>query len=279
MTTTPTPPQPQPPAGPQDPPPLDYVRAGVERPPNVPAIAGLIFGLLLFVPYLAGIAALVFGRAGLARADELGGRGRRAARAAVVLGMINLVLAVALTAASFPAIARARRKAEQIRCASNMRQLSMAMMMYAQDNGGAVPPHLDVLQKYLGAAPAFAGVCTCPEAAKHAVPPASTGSGTKYSYVYVLPPVARLAQIRSSSTTPAAYEPLANHGGRGANVVYWDGHVEWHYAATAQALIAKIQAAQAARQFPQTAPANVPSTQPATQPGPEFPTPLDEGGP
>ena len=42
----------------------------------------------------------------------------------------------------------------------------------------------------------------------------------------------------------AAYEPLANHGGRGSNFVYWDGHVEWHPAARAQQLIAQIQATQ-----------------------------------
>ena len=284
MTPTP-PPLPPPNAPPGEPagvppgrPPLDYLRVGIEQRPNTPATAGLICGVLLFVPYVAGIAAILLGRAGRRRADELGGRGRRAAQAAVVLGVINLALAVLLTAASFPARAHARRKAMQIQCMSNMRQLSIAMMMYAQDSRGAVPPNLDVLLKYLGGPPAVATVCTCPEAAKHMVPPASTGFGTKYSYVYVAPPVQRLAQIRSPANEPAVYEPLANHGGRGANVAYWDGHVEWHNAAAAQALIAKIQVAQAALHQAATAPAIAPATRPTIPPGPESSTPLEEGG-
>ena len=40
------------------------------------------------------------------------------------------------------------------------------------------------------------------------------------------------------------------NGGRGINVVYWDGHVEWHNAAQAQAIIAQAQAAQAKSSAP-----------------------------
>ena len=78
--------------------------------------------------------------------------------------------------------------------------------------------------------------------------------------------MARLAQIRSPANVVAAYEPLANHGGRGANFVYWDGHAEWHPAARAQQLIAQIQATQG---LPPALPRRRP--EPATQPraGPE----------
>ena len=224
-------------------PPLDYVPVQATRS-NIPATLGLVCGVLLFVPFASGIAAVVLGRLGLRRADELYGRGRRTAQAAVVLGLINLVLSVLLVAASFPAVGRARRQAMQVKCASNMRQIAMAVMMYAQDHRGMAPPNLDLVQNYLG--PGWGPVvCTCPDAANHGVPPAAVGRGTTYSYVYVPPAVPRLSQIPRAASTPMAYEPLANHAGRGINVVYWDGHAEWHNTAQAQALIARLRAAQA----------------------------------
>ena len=170
-----------------------------------------------------------------------------------MLGLINLVLSVLLVAASFPAVGRARRQAMQVKCASNMRQISMAVLMYAQDHRGMAPPNLDLVQVYFGSG-AGPVVCTCPDAADHGVPPAAVGRGTNYSYVYVPPPVWRLSQVPRAASTPMAYEPLANHGGRGINVVYWDGHVEWHNAAQAQAIIAQARAAQAKSSAPSAAP-------------------------
>jgi prepilin-type processing-associated H-X9-DG protein len=266
MTTNATPPP-----VPQGPPPLDYVptyRVGS----NVPALVGLACGVLLCVPFLSGIAALVLGRLGLARADEMFGRGRRVAQAAIVLGMINLVLSFMVAAASFPAMGRARQRAREVQCASNLRQLSMAMFMYASGNKGSVPPDLDALLPFLGPTGA-AAICTCPDAAAHRAPPATVGKAATYSYVYVPPPVQRLGQIVAPSKTVAAFEPLANHGGRSINVVYWDGHVEMLQGAAARAKVAQLQAlvaAAAARATtsPTTSPAAAPRTN-ATEPAPD----------
>jgi prepilin-type processing-associated H-X9-DG protein len=242
MTTNATPP-PAPPAS-QGPPPLDYVptyRIGS----NVPAVVGLICGVLLFVPFLTGLAALVLGRQGVRRADELHGTGRRMAQTAIVLGMVNLVLSFTVLAASFPAMGRARQRAREVQCASNLRQLSIAMFMYTSGNKGFVPPDLDALLPFLGPTGA-AAICTCPDAADHGVPPATVGKAASYSYVYVPPAVQRLSQIRGAATTVAAFEPMANHGGRSVNVVYWDGHVEMLRGAAAQAKVAQLQAIVAA---------------------------------
>jgi prepilin-type N-terminal cleavage/methylation domain-containing protein/prepilin-type processing-associated H-X9-DG protein len=52
----------------------------------------------------------------------------------VVIGIIALLIAILL-----PALNRARRAASTVSCASNMRQLSLAVLMYADTNGGRLP--------------------------------------------------------------------------------------------------------------------------------------------
>jgi prepilin-type processing-associated H-X9-DG protein len=247
-----------PPPVPPGPPPLDYVPTyGVRS--NVPALVALVCGVLLCVPFLSGLAALVFGRQGLSRADELHGAGRRMAQAGIVLGMVNLVISFVVLAASFPAMGRARQRAQEIQCASNLRQVATAMIMYASSNQNALPPDLDALVPFFGSAQSAAAVCTCPGAKVHGVPPATVGRAITSSYIYVPPGVQRLNQIRSPATTVAVYEPLADHGGRDANVLFWDGHVELLQGAAAQATVARLQAQQAAGAATRPSPAGAPT--------------------
>jgi prepilin-type N-terminal cleavage/methylation domain-containing protein/prepilin-type processing-associated H-X9-DG protein len=53
----------------------------------------------------------------------------------VVIGIIAVLIAVLL-----PALTRAREQANAAACLSNLRQLGMAMQMYAQGNDGFLPP-------------------------------------------------------------------------------------------------------------------------------------------
>jgi prepilin-type N-terminal cleavage/methylation domain-containing protein/prepilin-type processing-associated H-X9-DG protein len=57
----------------------------------------------------------------------------------VVIGIIAVLLAILL-----PAMNRAREQARSVACASNLRQLGMAMVMYTNENKGRFPFHADI---------------------------------------------------------------------------------------------------------------------------------------
>lgn len=73
--------------------------------------------------------------------------------------LIELLVVVAiiaiLAAILFPVFAKAREKARQISCASNMRQIGIALMMYLEDNDEVYPEeHPHCLNPAVGNAPA-----------------------------------------------------------------------------------------------------------------------------
>src|SRR5215831_7514475 len=56
----------------------------------------------------------------------------------VVIGIIALLISILL-----PSLNRARETANRVKCAGNVRQIALAMIMYANDNKGLFPRSLD----------------------------------------------------------------------------------------------------------------------------------------
>jgi prepilin-type processing-associated H-X9-DG protein len=127
-----------------------------------------------------------------------------------------------------PSLNRAREAANRVKCASNLRQIGLAVQMYANDNNGAFPPDFPTLYKHGNLQPQ---VLICP-ATNHT---AATGTpsfqlGKDLSYVYV----GQGLTITAPMNVVIAYEQPGDHtpgqttGPRsGGNVLFADGHVEF----------------------------------------------------
>jgi prepilin-type processing-associated H-X9-DG protein len=184
---------------------------------NADARRSLIYGALLPVPFVTGYLAMRHGMRGAKIAQETG-IGRRTSLIGFMLGVANVMLwAVILISLPF-AYANARRAQQQTQCLSQLRQMSIGIIMYATANKGWTPPTL-----------AAAGVLpmTCPAA-----------NGTA-NYVYVGKSIP-INSVRASSYV-TIYEPVTNHA-RGTNMAFLDGHAEMVPPASAQKIINELNA-------------------------------------
>lgn len=128
-----------------------------------------------------------------------------------------------------------------LKCASNLKQISLAMQMYRADHGGRNPEDLAELLVNEDLA---ASVLNCPGA--NDVPAAGPTTRAVVedarkpghcSYVY-------LGRGLSEPIDPRVvmvYEAPENHEGEGFNVMYGDGRVEWVTGAEAEAVLARVR--------------------------------------
>jgi prepilin-type processing-associated H-X9-DG protein len=118
-----------------------------------------------------------------------------------------------LFAALKPALEKARATAKATQSASNLRQIGMAVMMYANDNQGALPANFAALTpNYLPTDEVFAN-------------PRDPARG-KQAYVYVKPAEAKLNDVKDASQRVLAYEAHDAFPPLGVNVLFLDGHCE-----------------------------------------------------
>ena len=137
-----------------------------------------------------------------------------AIRALIVVAIVGILAAI-------PGLYHARAVALQAVCASNMRQVSISLMMYADEYKGEYPPDLPALVSE-GYLPEPA-ILQCPAMRdEHAY---ATSSDSQAAYIYIRPEA--LKEIKDPSTHIVLYESPTNHDGRGINVLYVDGHVEF----------------------------------------------------
>lgn len=121
-------------------------------------------------------------------------------------------------------------------CASNLKQIGLALFMYTLDHDGASPDALEDLARYLGK-----GVPKCPV--------------TSSEYQYLVKGVGLKTVVRPELTI-VAYDATAAHRG-GRHALFFDAHVEWLPEEAFQDRLRRQQAGQppmAARREPQPAP-------------------------
>ncbi len=134
-----------------------------------------------------------------------------------------LIVIVALLVASIfvPSGGHSRRQANQIKCASNLRQIGQGIQLYAQANLGFFPPDLQTLA---ATQPLGLSVMICPSTSDQT--PANIGAisaAGRCSYIYV---GANLTSKADPSCILALEDP-ANHNLEGGNILFADGHVEF----------------------------------------------------
>ena len=186
------------------------------------AVTAMVFGIIGIVTLgfcsplgaigcILGIIALV--RVGRVP-DQYGGKGMAIAGictgAVSCIAFILLILpTLATTSVLLPSLTRAREMARRAACASNLRQVGIVLVAYAEANNDALPPDLDTLIKQSSMP---SNIFICPAAVEAQEP-----------YIYV--PVGTMNDL--DPQTPWVIENPENHGGKGGNVLYGDTHTEW----------------------------------------------------
>jgi prepilin-type processing-associated H-X9-DG protein len=230
----------------------DRVAGGTMKvggPPPPPIAAGPATAEVVSEPPTAGYAPAGYatppgyGAYGAAAPTARGGNKTVWIVLASVLGGLVLI-GLLCGSILWPALGKAREQAQRVACATNLRQVGMACMMYANENKGQLPDTIDLI---LTTQDVTSSVFVCPSAGHTPAPGATAQAqaanltpGKHLSYAYVGKGLNTVSTTNASMTV-VAYESPSNHGGDGGNFLFLDGHVEYLKAALAQQIINDLE--------------------------------------
>ena len=195
------------------------------------AIAALVLGILAFFTCgLTIIPALICGIIALVKIS--GSRGSLKGTAMAIIGIVLPVVVVPvialLMAILMPALAQVRSQAHRIVCGTNLKGIGMAMMVYVQDNREEYPTPSQWSDLLIQYADVSEGQFICKGAETG---PCNYAMNANIEELGVKAPSDMVLIFESQPGWNQAGGPelltTDNHQGKGANILFVDGHVEF----------------------------------------------------
>ena len=151
------------------------------------AVVSLVLGIvsvLFCIGILTGIPAIITGHVARrkVRMDPTGYRGARLGMAGLALGYLNLLQTILLVIALQPALGNAKSQMEYFQCANNLRQIGMAVQIYATLNEGVFPRTADQFGPHMG----FSRFLICPADAGYRNRKIDSKDFSQTSYIFTL---------------------------------------------------------------------------------------------
>ncbi|MFQ5808580.1 MAG: DUF1559 domain-containing protein [Armatimonadota bacterium] len=149
-----------------------------------------------------------------------------------VVAVVVVIPIIILAAILFPVFGKAREKARQTACLSNINQLGMACIMYATDNDGQLPTAVDA-QGFHDAIFPYAlneGLFKCPSAPDeqgYAFNPNLAGVNIEELPEPMNTPMLWEAGAQPGGLPPVPGTTTGRHNGSD-NVAFVDGHAKWY---------------------------------------------------
>ena len=182
------------------------------------SVASLILGIIPVIPIIGSILAIIFGVKAKNRIREdpnLGGSGL--ATAGITLGILSIFFTLVVAFNLLTSLVKTREQARRAVCMSNLKQIGLALHMYAMDYDEHFPENLSALYpKYVSDLKVF----ICPSR------PGVTKEDVKKDFNICYKYVKGMSELYSDNCL-IAYDKKENHKGKGRNVCFVDGHLEW----------------------------------------------------